>query len=115
MANNTPISLDLETQIIRVPVQLQPAAVGKGACVAVIIQNTLTNLESTAAPQAGNAIEVMLGGGAGQMYQLLPGQDSPVYYCTDLEEVYLRVREAVGVVNTVNVTVVTYKRRVEKR
>lgn len=116
--NNTPISLELETHIIRVKVTVIPAAIGKGDCIGVIIQNTLTNLESVANPQAGNNLDVMLGGGTGQMYQMIPGQESPLYYALDLEDVYLRVRQAIIVdaelVDTTNVTVIVYRKRKHK-
>lgn len=77
----------LETAFVsgRAGVQAQP--IGKGACVAIVIQNRLSNIDDT-----GNNVVIMVGYGAGQLYQMLPGQESPIIYCSDLEDIYVRVQ-----------------------
>lgn len=105
--NKGPIMLDLETNFIRVTAPVQPRALGKGAIVAVVIQNALNLMNGTA-----NASEVMVGSKTGQPYQMLPGQESPIIYARDLEDISIRVRDtAVGAGTPVDVTVIVYKQR----
>lgn len=59
-------------------------------CVAVIIQNRLNNLDDS-----GNPLELMVGTGGGTPWQLLPGVESPIIYCTNLNDVFVKVRVAV--------------------
>jgi len=101
--NKGPIALNLETQLIRATIGVQPRALGKGAIVAVVVVNTLNNMDST-----NNATEIMVGNATGQPYQMLPGQESPLIYASDLDDVYARVRT--GVVE-VDVTVIIYKEK----
>lgn len=81
---------NLETVFIQARAGVQAQPLGKGSCVAVVIQNRLSNIDGT-----GNNVELMVGFGTGQIYQMLPGQESPIIYCADLEDVYLRVRSGV--------------------
>jgi len=101
------IQRDLVTVFIRAKSRVQASAVGKGACVAVVIQNTFVNMNGTA-----NNSEIMVGNATAQPYQMLPGQESPVIYASDLEEVWTRVRDtAVGLGVPVDVTLLVYKER----
>lgn len=103
--NQGPVSLiGLQTAFIQARAGLQAQPLGKGACVAIVIQNRLTNMDNT-----GNSIELMVGYGTGQIYQMLPGQESPIIYCADLEDIYIRIRAAVGEVSAVDVPVFVYR------
>lgn len=69
--------------------------VGPLECVAVILQNRLNNLDDTA-----NPLELMLGTGAGCNWQMLPGVESPIVYCNNLNDVWVKVRVAVQLSDT---------------
>ena len=81
----------LETAFFQARADVQPRPLGKGACVAVIIQNRLNNIDGT-----GNNTELMVGWGTGQIYQMLPGQESPIIYVRDLEDIYVRTRSTLN-------------------
>jgi len=81
------MAANLETNFIQARADAQAQPLGKGACVAVIIQNRLNNINGT-----GNNTELMVGSGTGQIYQMLPGQESPIIYARDLEDIYVRTR-----------------------
>ncbi len=104
--NKAPISLDLVTEFIQARADVQPQPIGKGKIVAVIFQNRLNNINAT---NNGNNSDIMIGYGSGQIWQLLPGQESPVIYANDLEDVYLRLRLAAG--TPCDVAVIVYKER----
>ncbi len=104
--NKAPITLDLESDFLRVNCDLRERPIGKGACVAVIFQNRLLNDDGT-----GNALEAQVGYGAGQPWNLLPGQESPVIYANDLEKIYVRTRAAVAGVSSFQLTVLVYRKR----
>lgn len=101
--NKGPITLGLLTVFQRMTVGVQPSPLGKGAMVGVIVQNTLNNVD---VGTTANNIEIMVGDASAQVYQMLPGQESPVIYADDLEDVYVRVRT--GAV-AVDVTLIVYK------
>ena len=103
--NKAPIVLGLVTDFIQAQADVQPQPLGKGKIVAAIVQNRLNNIDAT---NSGNNTDVMVGFGTGQIWQLLPGQESPVIYARDLEDIYIRVRTGV---TAVNVTVMVYKER----
>jgi hypothetical protein len=106
MGNIPAFLLDLETEFITPMAGLQPSPLGKGACVAVIIQNRLSNIDH---PITGNALTLMIGKRTGQSYERLPGTETPVIYVKDLEEVYVRTQAAVGGISSVNFTVIVYR------
>jgi hypothetical protein len=99
----------LVTEFIRCNAPVQPRALGKGAIIGVIVQNTFNLMTGVA-----NASEVMVGTASGQPYQMTPGQESPIIYADDLEDIWIRVRDtdAIGTPGTpVDVTVIVYKER----
>lgn len=71
-----------------------PIALGKlvdaRECVALVIQNRLNNLDGS-----GNACELLVGTGSGCQWQLIPGQESPLIYVTNLNDVWVRQRVAI--------------------
>lgn len=98
-----------ETIVIRARSRVQPSPIGKGACVAVIIQNTFNNMDNSA-----NNSEIMVGNATAQPYQMVPGKESPIFYITDLENIWTRVRDtdADGTHGTpVDITILIYKRK----
>lgn len=108
--NQGAIDSCLETVFLRASARVQPSSLGKGAIVAVIIQNTLTAMDNTA-----NNSQVMVGSASGQPYQMLPGQESPLLYAQDLDDVYIRVQVGGGSAGTpVDVTVIVYKEKVQR-
>lgn len=116
MKNMPPFLLALDTDIIYPRANLQPSPVGKEACVAIVIQNPLNNIDAAG---SGNALDLQVGKRTGQPYQMLPGTESPVIYCRDLEEVYVRVRKAVVIddvtFDSTNYCVIVYRERRDKR
>lgn len=108
--NKAPICLDLETDYLLCTSTLIEQKLGKGNCIAVIIQNRLTNDDAT-----GNALELMVGKGNGQIWNMLPGQESPVIYANDLEEIYIRTRVAVAGGSTFQFVVMVYRQKRETR
>lgn len=60
-------------------------------CVAVILQNRLNNLDDSP-----NPLELMVGTGAGCVWQMLPGVESPIIYCNNLNDIWVKVRMAVA-------------------
>lgn len=101
--NKAPIVLNLETVFMQGRANVQPQPLGKGKIVGVVIQNRLNNIDGT-----GNGTDIMVGFGTGQIWQMLPGQESPVIYANDLEDIYLRVRTGV---TAIDVAVIVYKER----
>lgn len=71
-----------------------PIALGKlvdaRECVALVIQNRLNNLDGS-----GNPCELLVGAGGGCVWQMLPGQESPLIYVTNLNDVWVRQRIAI--------------------
>lgn len=105
--NQGAIDSCLATEIIRCNAPVQPRALGKGAAVAVIIQNGFNLMDNSA-----NNSEIMVGNAVLQGYQMIPGQESPLFYVRDLEDIWIRVRDtAVGAGTPVDVTVIVYKER----
>ncbi len=64
--------------------------VDKRECVALIVQNRFSNLDGS-----GNACELMLGTAGGCIWQLIPGQESPLIYVNNLNDVWVRQRIAI--------------------
>ena len=90
--NKGPIVSDLRTDFYTARARVQPTSLAqaKGAGVlAVVFQNRLTNLDGTP-----NAIDLMIGtGGSGSgVWMLLPGQESPVIYTANLNDIWVSVR-----------------------
>lgn len=97
------------TEFTRATVNVLASPIGKGTILAIVIQNPLNNADGT-----GNNTDIMVGRGAGQPYQMLPGQESPMIYADDLEQIYTRVRSVAGVAvtaATVEVTVIIYREK----
>jgi len=71
-----------------------PIALGKlvdaRECVALVIQNRLNNLDGS-----GNGCELLVGTGSGCIWQMIPGQESPILYITNLNDVWVRQRVAI--------------------
>lgn len=101
--NKAPIVLGIETFMLQARASVQPQPLGKGRIIGVIIQNRLNNLDGT-----GNNVELMIGFGGGQLWQMLPGQESPILYANDLEDIYIRVRTGVA---AVDVPVLVYREK----
>ena len=106
--NKGPIVLGLETVFIQARADLQPQPLGKGAIIGVVIQNRLNNMDGT-----GNNVEIMVGFGTGQVWQMLPGQESPIIYAADLEDIYIRTRVPEGGPDPdpIDVPVIVYRER----
>ncbi len=103
--NKAPIVLGLVTEFIQAQANTLPQPIGKGRIVAVIVQNRLNNINTGT---TGNNTDIMIGFGAGQIWQLLPGQESPVIYANDLEDIYLRTRTGAS---AIDVAVMVYKEK----
>lgn len=105
--NQGSIDVCLTTVFDRAKVRVQASALGKGKIVAVIVQNTFNNMDNTA-----NNQEIMVGSATAQVYQMVPGQESPLIYATDLDQVWARVRDtAVGAGTPCDVTLIIYKEK----
>lgn len=105
--NKAPITLNIESYMIQARADVQPQPLGKGRIIAVIIQNRLNNLDDT-----GNNVEIMWGFGPACLWQTIPGQESPVIYANDLEDIFMRVRTG----NTaVDVPVLVYREKGSKK
>jgi len=102
--NKGPITLALKTVISRVQAQENAKELGLGRCLAVIVQNPLSNSDGS-----GNTTEIMLGDRAAQPYQILPGQETALLYCERLEDLYIRKRTAA--MPDAFVTVIIYQER----
>lgn len=94
----------LETKFFRVRARVNSHSVGRGEMVKIIIHNPLTNADGTA-----NNVEVLIGDASGQIYDLLPGANTPEIYAEDLKDLYLRVRPP-GVTET-DLVVLHYRER----
>lgn len=101
----TRIAPYLITHFIQARADVQAQPLGKGRIVSVIIQNRLNNMDGT-----GNNVEIMVGTGTGQIWQGLPGAQSPEIFARDLEDIYIRVRTGV---TAVDVPVLVYTERDE--
>lgn len=99
----TPIVPYLITDFIQARADVQPQPLGKGRIVSVIIQNRFNNMDGT-----GNNVEIMVGSGTGQIWQGLPGAQSPEIFARDLEDIYIRVRTGV---TACDVVVFVYRER----
>lgn len=71
-----------------------PQALGKLVTglnvIALIIQNRLNNLDNSA-----NNVDLLVGTGGGCVWQQLPGTTTELIYCTNLNDVWVKVRQAV--------------------
>lgn len=112
MDNVPALLLDLETEIIAPTANLQPSAIGKGPCVAIIIQNRLSNIDN---PITGNGLTLMIGKRSGQFYERLPGTDTPMIYTSDLENIFVRVQAAAGGFSSLSYCVIVYRKRNAQR
>lgn len=108
--NKGPIVLNLKTVFVNARAGAQPQPLGKGRMVACVIQNRLTNIDGT-----GNGAVLMVGFGTGQIYQMQPGQESPLIYAKDLEDIYIRSDQNSGTHAAVDVTVFVYQERGSER
>lgn len=107
MKNQGYLAIDLVTVFLRCNAPVQARALGKGKCVALVIQNTFNLMDGTA-----NTSEVMIGSSSGQPHQLVPGERSELIYTSDLENVWIRVRDTVAGAGTpVDVSVLVYKEK----
>jgi hypothetical protein len=111
------ITNDLATQTVfyRVRAGLSARPLGRGEVVSVIIRNPFTNANNTP-----NVLEVLVGDGATQAYDLLPGANTPEIFTADLKDIYVRVRVAVDLVNETDLVVIAHEyaepvRNVSKR
>ncbi len=97
---------DLGTQTVFIPAraELSSSPIGRGEIVSAIIRNPLTNAAGTP-----NVIEVLVGDGGTQLWDLLPGAQSPEIFASDLKDVYIRVRVAVGLVVATDVIVMAHR------
>ena len=75
---------------------VNPQALGKAGrsdrpeVFAVIIKNRLNNLDNSA-----NAVSLIVGTGAGCIWPLLPGEESPLIHCRNLNDVFVRIQQAI--------------------
>lgn len=88
-----------QTVIVRHRVTLSASPLGRGEIVSVIVHNPLSNADNTP-----NVLEVLIGDDASQIYDLLPGANTPELFAVDLKDLYARVRVAVGEVEPVDET-----------
>lgn len=97
---------DLGTQTVffRVRVTLSNKEIGRGAIVSVIIRNPLTN-----ADLSPNALQIWVGDGGNQIYDLLPGANTPEIFAADLKDVYVRVMAAVEEVDETDIIVIAHR------
>jgi hypothetical protein len=92
--NKAPVvSAGLRTDFLTAAADVDPQSLGKLVgqleCIGVIIQNRLSNLDNTA-----NNTELLVGTGAGCVYHMLPGQESPLIYCNNLNDIWVQMKTA---------------------
>lgn len=85
--NKAPIVDGLESVLIRVTATANPQPLGRGECVGVIFQNSLFTADQTTT----NNASVYIGNSTDQIWLLIPGQESPVFYAEDLKDIYIKL------------------------
>jgi hypothetical protein len=81
----TPVNESLTTNWFQFQATAIGRAIGRGACIKVIIRNPLTTPAG-----APNPLEVRVGDATGQHYDLLPGANTPEIYAEDLKDIYVK-------------------------
>lgn len=77
----------VETRLTTVDVVTLKQQLGKTDCIAFRLQNPLNNQDGTA-----NNTEVVMGDRSSQLYQLVPGQESPLIITPNLAHWWIRKR-----------------------
>lgn len=85
--NKAPIVDGLESVMFRVTATANPHAIGRGECVGIIFQNPLLGVDGT----TPNTATIWFGNSTDQVWLMLPGQESPLYYAEDLKDVYVKL------------------------
>lgn len=81
----------VKTVFFTVRAEIGAKPLGRQRTDSIIVRNPLTNSDGT-----GNTQTVLVGDGGGQNYDLLPGQETPIIYASDLKDVYVRLCQIVG-------------------
>jgi hypothetical protein len=106
MALCTPVIENLETNFYRVRARLNAHSLGRGEMIKVIIRNPFFNADGTA-----NNLDILVGDGSGQLFEVLPGSSTPEIYAEDLKDLYLRVRATIAGISETDVAVLCYRER----
>lgn len=85
--NKAPIVSDLECVLARLTATKNPQPIGRGECIGVIFQNSFFQADQT----TGNNANVYVGNSTDQIWLLIPGQESPVFYAEDLKDIYVKL------------------------
>lgn len=86
--NKAPIVDGLESVLMRVTATQNPQPIGRGECIGVIFQNSFFEADQ-ATPNTGS---VYVGNSTDQIWFLIPGQESPVFYAEDLKDIYVKLK-----------------------
>ena len=84
--NKAPIVDGLETVMQKVTAGISTRALGRMEIIGVIIQNPLLLTDGSA-----NTGVLFVGNATNQIYCMLPGQESPLFYAEDLKDIYVRL------------------------
>lgn len=85
--NKAPIIDGLESVLMRVTATQNPQPLGRGECIGVIFQNSFFQADQATA----NNANVYVGNSTDQIWLLIPGQESPVFYAEDLKDIYVKL------------------------
>lgn len=81
-----PLPVGNKSVFMQTRVTLTGRPLGRGKCYSVFIRNPLTNPDGT-----NNTVTVLVGDGGMQIWDTLPGQQTPEIFCSDLKDVYVRL------------------------
>lgn len=85
--NKAPIVEGLESILLRITATQNPQPIGRGECIGLIFQNSLFEADQ----DTTNNANVYVGNSTDQIWLLIPGQESPVFYAEDLKDIYVKL------------------------
>lgn len=97
---------DLGTQTVFTTIRANLSAkpLGRANIVSVIVRNPFTNEDLTP-----NVLTLLIGDGAVQFWEILPGSNSPEIFAADLKDLYIRVQAAVGEIDETDATLMIHR------